>query len=146
MNFDYDSWMKQARDRLELLYRQQEAITDEISALERGIEGFKPLTKTAWLGPNAGITESVRQILSSDPHRLWTSVQIRDGLLFKGVKLTQKNAMATIHQVLSRLVDKDVVKVQVDKGKNHYRWVGLNGQDDVMKPPRKNLLGEDMKK
>jgi len=137
MAFDYDSWIKQAKDRLALLYQQREAISEEISSLERGIEGFGPLAKTAWLGPDAGITESVRQVLSSDPHRLYTPVQIRNSLNLKGVRLTQKNALATIHQVLSRLVAKGVVTVQIERGKNYYRWIGINGQDDVMKQSKR---------
>jgi len=59
-----------------------------------------------------------------------------------GVKLTQKNAMATIHQILSRLVEKGVVKVQIIKGKNYYRWIGEDGQDDITKrKTRRGLLG-----
>jgi hypothetical protein len=140
--FDYESWIKQAKDRLALLYQQREAIGEEISKLERGIEGFEPLAKSAWMGPQSGITDSVRQILSAEPGRIFPPVQIRDALLVNGVKLTQKNAMATIHQVLSRLVEKGVVKVQIIKGKNLYRWIGEDGQDDITKrKPRRGLLG-----
>jgi hypothetical protein len=94
------------------------------------------------MGPQSGITDSVRQILSAEPGRIFPPVQIRDALLVNGVKLTQKNAMATIHQVLSRLVEKGVVKVQIIKGKNLYRWIGEDGQDDITKrKPRRGLLG-----
>ena len=34
MTFDYDSWIKQARERLELLYDQKNAIENEIAALQ----------------------------------------------------------------------------------------------------------------
>jgi hypothetical protein len=147
MNFNYDSWIKQAKDRLELLYEQRNAIDNEIHALEKGIEGFAPLTRTAWLGPNAGITESIRRVLSSDSHRLYSPIEIRDELLNQGVSLKQKNAMATIHQVLSRLIEKDLVKISIDKGKNRYRWIGQDGKEDVMKPQqKKHLLGEEVKK
>ena len=143
MGFDYESWIKQARDRLALLYQQREAITDEISNLERGIEGFAPLARNAWMGPEAGITQSVRQILSEEPHRVFAPVEIRNELLSKGVKLAQKNAMATIHQILSRLSAKGMVKVQIDKGKNRYRWVGEDGKEDVLRklPPGALLKG-----
>ncbi len=131
--FDYESWINQARERLELLYEQKDAISNEIAALERGIEGFLPLTKNAWIGPSAGITESVRKVLSKTPYRVFAPTEIRDQLLAQGVKLEQKNAMATIHQVLSRLVRSDLVKVDIDNGKNRYRWVGEDGCDDIMK-------------
>jgi len=146
MNFDYEVWIKQAKDRLALLYEQRDAITNEIAALERGIEGFQPLAKSAWIGPSAGITESIRKVLSSEPHRLFSPVGIRDELLVQGVFLKQKNAMATIHQVLSRLVDKDLVKVRLYNGKNTYRWIGEDGRDDVMKRKRGVLAEAAMRK
>jgi hypothetical protein len=133
MTFDYEAWIKQAKDRLALLYEQREAISSEIAALENGIEGFRPLAKGAWLGPTTGITEAVRRVLNRQPHRVFSPVEIRDELLNQGVSLKQKNAMATIHQVLSRLVEKGVVMVHMDKGKNRYRWIGSDGKDDVMK-------------
>jgi hypothetical protein len=133
MNFDYDVWIQQAKDRLGLLYDQRDAISNEIAALERGIEGFQPLAKAAWIGPDAGITESIRKVVSGEPCRCFSPVEIRNELLVQGVKLTQKNSMATIHQVLSRLVEKGIVKVQISKGKNLYRWIGENGKDDVLK-------------
>jgi hypothetical protein len=40
MAFDYATWMGQVSERLELLYQQRDAITDEIANLERGIHGF----------------------------------------------------------------------------------------------------------
>lgn len=136
MSFDYDVWIKQAKDRLALLYDQRDAISNEIAALERGIEGFQPLAKSAWIGPDAGITESIRKVVSSEAHRLFSPIEIRKELLLQGVRLAQKNSMATIHQVLSRLVEKGVVKVQISKGKNLYRWIGEDGRDDIMKRKR----------
>ena len=133
MSFSYEAWIKQAQDRLALLYQQREAISEEIARLERGIDGFKPLAKSAWLGPSTGMTDAIRQVLSGDPHKMFAPVNIRQELLSKGVKLTQKNAMATINQVLSRLVEQGLVTVQIYGGKNHYRWIGQNGKDDVMK-------------
>ena len=90
MTFDYETWIKQARNRLELLYQQREAITNEISCLERGLQGFEPLAKAAWIGPAAGVTESIRQILSEAPRRIFSPTQIRDELLEKGVRMRQK--------------------------------------------------------
>lgn len=141
MNFDYDIWIKQAKDRLALLYDQRDAISNEIAALERGIEGFQPLAKAAWIGPDAGITESIRKVVSSNPSRLFSPVEIRRELLEHGVRLTQKNSMATIHQVLSRLVERGVVKVHISKGKNLYQWIGERGRDNVVKHKRARLAG-----
>ncbi len=136
MNFDYDSWIKQAKERLELLYAQKNSIENEITALEQGIEGFLPLTKEAWLGPTAGITESVVKVLSGDPHRVFSAIEIRSELINKGLSLEQKNPMATIHQVLARLVQRGWLKTEIDQGKNRYCWIGEGGKDDVMKRPK----------
>lgn len=138
MTFDYEAWIKQARNRLEVLYQQREAITNEISRLECGLEGFEPLAKAAWIGPAAGVTESIRLILRETPRRLFSPTQIRDELIAKGVRMQQKNPMATIHQVLARLVEKEMVKVTIRNGTNQYRWVGEGGRDDVMKQPTKS--------
>jgi uncharacterized protein (DUF2461 family) len=138
MTFDYETWIKQARNRLELLYQQREAITNEISCLERGLQGFEPLAKAAWIGPAAGVTESIRQILSEAPRRFFSPTQIRDELLEKGVRMRQKNPLATIHQVLARLVEKGTVTVTIRNGVNCYRWIGEDGRDDVLKPATKS--------
>lgn len=133
MTFDYDSWITQARERLELLYDQKNALENEISALEKGIEGFLPLTKHAWLGPTAGMTDSIIKVLSSDPHRVFSAIEIRNQLINKGLSLEQKNPMANIHQILARLTEKGWVKPHIEAGKNRYRWIGEEGKDDVMK-------------
>jgi hypothetical protein len=134
MTFDYDSWLRAVRDRLEVLYREKVAIEDEISKLERGIEGFVPLAPSAsairW--PAKGVTEATRVVLKGDPNGIFSPTQIRDELLGHGVPLRQKNPMATIHQVLARLVQNGEVTVHIFNGKNGYRWIGKEGKDDVM--------------
>jgi hypothetical protein len=131
MAFDYEEWLKAAQDRLEALYQQKTTIENEISLLERGIKGFAPLVNqpSLWYGPEAGITEAVRAVLKSDPSRLYLATQIRDELLSRGVQLTQQNPMATIHQVLARLVNKGTAKIYpLEPGRNHYQWSG-NAED-----------------
>jgi len=127
MTFNYEEWLKGAQDRLETLYQQKTAIENEISLLERGIKGFAPLVNqpTLWYGPESGITEAVRAVLKSDPSRLYSAPEIRTELLNRGVMLTQQNPMATIHQVLSRLVSKKMARIYpLEPGRNHYQWVG----------------------
>lgn len=122
MAFDYQSWIGQARDRLAQLKQQRTAIDTEIGKLERILTEVTPLTgeSTAWAGPDANITESMRQVVKGDG-RLWTPTAIRDELLNRGVKLDQKNPMATIHQIIARL-EKDGLLRPVDvDGKTKYR-------------------------
>ena len=129
MTFDYESWIKAAEERLETLYEQKEQIEEEIGNLEKGIEGFSPLLKrpTRWLGSDTGITEAVTAVLKSEFTRLFTPPEIRDKLLAQGVPLNQKNPLATIHQVLSRLVNREIVKVvTIEPGRNRYQWADAN--------------------
>lgn len=132
MTFDYETWLKAAQDRLETLYQQKTAIESEISMLERGIKGFAPLVNqpALWYGPEAGITDAVRAVLKSDPSRLYSAPEVRDELLKRGVQLTQQNPMATIHQVLSRLVSKGVAKIYpLEPGRNHFQWAEGTGEE-----------------
>jgi hypothetical protein len=126
MTFDYEAWLKQAQDRLEALYQYKVAIESEISRLEAGIKGFAPLVNqpTLWYGPDVGITDAVSAVLQSQPSRTFTATEIRDELLTRGVSLEQQNPMATIHQVLARLVERGAVIVTThEAARNRYKWV-----------------------
>lgn len=122
MTFDYESWIQQAKDRLEVLYQQREAINEEIANLERGIKGFAPLVKSLWIGPSTGITDSIRQVFKTDPQRVFSPTEIRNELLKRGVELKQENPMATIHQVLARLREQGDVEPYVTEGRPRYKW------------------------
>jgi hypothetical protein len=126
MTFDYETFVKEAQDRLEKLYEQKVAIEQEIGALEGAIQGFGPLLQKPyrWLGTDTGITEAITAVFKVDPSRLFSPPEIRDELLRRGVSLEQKNPMATIHQILARLVERGAVMViSTDAGRNHYKWV-----------------------
>ena len=128
MTFDYVAWLKTAEDRLEVLYEQKANIEAEISALEDGIQGFSPLLQRPynkqWLGQDVGITDAVREVFKAEPNRLFAPTEIKQLLLDRGVDLSQKNPMATIHQILARLVQKGTVKISVyENGRNRYQWV-----------------------
>jgi hypothetical protein len=76
-----------------------------------------------WYGPDAGITGAVRAVLKSDTTRIFTPTEIRDALLKRGVPLTLQNPMASIHQVLSRLVEKGTARISAhEPGRNRYQW------------------------
>jgi hypothetical protein len=126
MKFDYESWLKTAQDRLEALYHQKSAIETEISALEEGIKGFAPLVNqpALWRGPDVGITDAVSNILKAEPNKLFSAIDVRDELVKRGAGLSQKNPLATIYQVLARLVEKGAVIIMAhEPGKNRYKWV-----------------------
>lgn len=121
MPFSYEKWIRQAKDRLELLYRQREQISAEISGLEKGIEGFKPLVKSLWASPDAGLTESIRVVFRSNPARLFSPVSIRQELMARGFTLQQQNPMAAIHQTLARLSRRQEVKLHLLDGQTRYQ-------------------------
>jgi hypothetical protein len=126
MTFDYESWLKTAQDRLEILYQQKTAVESEISLLEAGIKGFAPLVNqpALWHGPDVGITDAVSSVLKSEPSRLFSAVDIRDTLLERGSSLGQQNPLATIYQVLARLAERGAVIITAhEPGKNRYKWV-----------------------
>jgi hypothetical protein len=126
MNFDYESWLKTAQDRLEFLYQQKVAIENEITQLEAGIKGFAPLVNqpSLWQGPGVGITDAITNVMKSKPSRLFSATEVRDEIVRLGVSLEQKNPMATIHQVLARLVERGAVTITAhDAGRNRYKWV-----------------------
>jgi hypothetical protein len=126
MTFDYEAWLKTAQDRLEFLYGQKVAIETEITQLEAGIKGFAPLVNqaTLWQGPGVGITDAVTNVLKSNQSRLFSAIEVRNELLRLGVSLEQKNPMATIHQVLARLVERGIVTITThEAGRNRYKWV-----------------------
>lgn len=131
MSFDYESWIGQAKDRLESLYEQREALNREIDLLERGIQDFLPLTQAAWLGASAGITESVVMVMRQQSHRLFSVPEIRDALVNYGLPMEQKNPLATLHQIIIRLRQKGLIDVTLEAGKNRYRWIGEGGKDYV---------------
>ncbi len=134
MTFNYEGWLKAAQGRLENLYQQKTSIEYEISKLEQAIKGFAPLVKnpSKWFGPQTGITDGVRTVLKSDPNRVFTAIEIRGELAMRGVKLAQKNPMATIHQVLARLVDAgEAAVVTHEPGRNRYKW-----KDDLTEPKK----------
>jgi len=135
MTFNYDSWIKEAQGRLELLYKQRSAIDDEIANLERGIAGFAPLVKSVWAGPDAGITDSIRSIFKREPHTIWYPRALRDELLMMGVKLSQKNPLATIHQVISRMLTHGEIKPYVIDSKTGYVCADEAAKKQVRMPP-----------
>jgi hypothetical protein len=122
MAFDYQSWIKAAEDRLVQLRQQRTTIDDEIVKLETALKGFAPLVDapSTWEGPDAGLTDSMRQIFKDDA-RFWSPTELRDELLNRGVKLEQQNPMASIHQIITRLVKQDLIRPVDIAGKTKYQ-------------------------
>ena len=124
MKFDYELWLKQAQDRLEELHQRRAAIDEEIAVLQQGIEGFSPLVKKAssWNQDSIGITKALTRVFMRNPARRYGPTDVRDALVNDGIKLKQRNPLAAIHQVVSRLAVRGVIKPITKDGRTLYYY------------------------
>jgi DNA-binding transcriptional MerR regulator len=123
MTFDYEAWLKQAQDRLEFLYQQRSEIDKEIADLQHGIEEFTPLVKKypPWARVmSQGITAAITQVFEDNPNKCYGPTDIRDELLKRKISLDQKNPLATIHQIISRLEERGFIKPMNNNGRRLY--------------------------
>jgi hypothetical protein len=137
MKFDYDGFLKTAQARLETLYEQKAIIDKEIQTLTMGVRFFAPFAKQPdrWVNPDIGITEAITEVFKSQPTRLFTAPLIRDELLSRGIPLKQKNPLATIHQVIARLIQRKKVEPFTDHAKTSFIW--KEGMEGVRKESAK---------
>jgi hypothetical protein len=120
-------FLKTAQGRLETLYEQKALIEKEIEALKIGTRFFAGFAREPgqWINPGIGITEAITELFKSNPTRCFTAPLIRDELLKRGIPLKQKNPLATIHQVIARLIERKgggLVEVISDGGRSFFVW------------------------
>lgn len=122
MSVDFPSWYENAKAELEKLRGEQEQLERELedreqrmAVLERTVNFLAPLVgevpeRAAPEGTNAGMTDSIREILRKSPEPL-TASEIRDALERLGFDMkSYSNPLATIHTVLRRLAEADEVE------------------------------------
>jgi hypothetical protein len=127
---DYKKAFAQAQADLEKLTEEREEIDRKISKLKQAIIGLAPLADddTITMGQlwvpewtAIGITDMIREILSSAEKPL-TPVEVRDRLLqMKPEMKEQVNLMASIHTVLKRLVPREAYSSTSKTGDIVYR-------------------------
>jgi hypothetical protein len=145
MKFDYDGFLKTAHARLETLYEQKGAIEKEINALKNGVLFFAAFAKepTKWIDPGVGITEAITELFKSSDTRCFTAPLIRDELLKRSIPLKQKNPLATIHQVIARLIQRGLIEVITDGGRSTFVWKPtLDAAREERLRPAKGELGK----
>jgi hypothetical protein len=145
MKFDYEGWLKTAKERLEELYQQREDVDREITALQRGIEGFSPLVKreVPWRQESVGMTEAVTKVFAENPSQLMTPVQVRDVMRATGIELKQENPLANIHQTIARLIARGFVRPYMMDGRTFYRYdPELAKQEQIMRGLQKVVEDE----
>lgn len=130
---DYKKAFAQAHADLEKLTEEREEIDRKISRLKQAIVGLAPLAEEA--GPmvgvtsilarsfaEAGMTDAIREILSSSQKPL-TPLEVKERLLqMKPSASAQSNIMASIHTVLKRLVPKEATSSTSKEGDVVYAW------------------------
>ena len=121
MAIDYAAWSQQARERLAFLHEERDRIDQEIALLEGALPALNPLSAAIWSREDAGLTESIRQVLRGETNQLFSPPEIRDELVRRRFPLNQRNPMAVIHQILSRLVSRGEVQSTVIEGRTRYR-------------------------
>jgi hypothetical protein len=121
MSVDFQSWYSNAKAELEQLVGEKAALERElddrekrIAVLERTVNFLAPLVGekavTAAAPENAGMTDSIREILRKSPEPI-TASEIRDSLEKLGFDMkSYSNPLATVHTVLRRLAEADEVE------------------------------------
>ena len=73
---------------------------------------------------DVGLTDAIRQVLSSHEEASLSPVFIRDRLAGVGFDIkTHKNILASIHTVLKRLQRRGEVTPFIREGRTSYRWI-----------------------
>ncbi|HEV2705331.1 MAG TPA: hypothetical protein VGV59_05370 [Pyrinomonadaceae bacterium] len=140
-NDSYQDALRTATDELSELMEQREElqsrlyqIQHRINVLRDGIFGLctmvgeDPYTTRPELfgndeaAPEVGFTDAVRAVLRNSGKFL-TPVDVRDELRRTGFDVDKyRNPLASIHQILRRLVKSDEVETNEDEEKKVYRW------------------------
>ncbi len=70
-----------------------------------------------------GFTDSVRNVLRTNPECAVTATDVRDLLAEAGFTLSAySNPLASIHTILKRLAERGEVTTITDNGQTYYRW------------------------
>jgi len=122
--------------RLNALIALRELLNREIGGLQDAQKILKPLYEMREVASipsieefveasEIGITDSVRAALRNNAGRKLTAMQVRDVMVVGGFDLSKekyKNPMATIHQVIRRLVDSGQVRSYPQGNDRVFQW------------------------
>jgi predicted nuclease with TOPRIM domain len=79
---------------------------------------------------DVGLTDAIRQVLSSHEEANLSPVFIRDRLADVGFDIkTHKNILASIHTVLKRLQRQGEVTPHIREGRTSYKWVAKKKEE-----------------
>jgi hypothetical protein len=129
--------LENAKAELEGLLEQRAELDRKIKAVQEAIKLFEPIYATVESQiqrvqqfmlmedmENIGITQAVERALMSVPDIFLPPTSVRDKLVDANFKLVGENPMASIHQVLKRLVarDKSPFVAEEHQGQTLYKY------------------------
>lgn len=116
--------LENAKAERKTLLRQRAEIDRKLQAVESSIKLLEPVygapTPMPDVPVSSGMTETIREVMTRTPGKLWSPTEMRDYLLKVGFDLAgQTNPLASIHTVLKRIAasgDRNFSSVDTDKG------------------------------
>jgi hypothetical protein len=124
-----------------------DAVDKRIAILRRGAYGlgslcgkgyyalsaeFPDLFPETSINSDTGLTDAVREVLKADRETYFSAIRVRDSLKDKGYEISKyKNALASIHTVLRRLLSQGEVKEATHEGRAMYRWIKPDDPDEI---------------
>lgn len=110
-----------------------EELEDQIIGLQQTASGLAKTLKEPYVAEDElGLTEAIRRAFKQNENKNFTALEVKDELENMGYDLSRYgNAMASIHSVLKRIIDKDIWHCGIKNGKPAYKW----GTRPVSKAP-----------
>ena len=97
---------------LELLERELEVKRCDVEALERLIDQLRGRVNSSGTGTvvtaptsfefaSLGVTEAIRKVMSEAPEKRWTTRDLTDALMDRGIRTRSKNLTASVYATLT---------------------------------------------
>jgi hypothetical protein len=140
--------LRDIEEKLKNRFAQRDALDREICDLQEAKRLLSPYfdapvttaIETSFNPPDMGITDAVREAVRLSGSRMLTAIQIRDIVASRGFDLSKyNNAMATVHQIIKRLVDSEEIEGPLPRGNEKvFRWRGEREAPAIANKPVSN--------
>lgn len=131
----YQIALEAAQEELRKLENERQKTDERIARLKESIVTLSRLVKgesvfSAALADTMGLTDLTRQVLTANG-KWMNAMSVRDGLVRMGVNpATYNNLLASVHNILKRLVGGGQVETDKREGKAIYRWKAREKKKD----------------
>ena len=144
------SLLDAAQDELVDAMRQQEVLTHRIRKLQDDIVHLAALCGESVTDPlkDWGLTDAIRYVIGKAQPKTLTATGVRDALVADGYDISEySNVMASIHQVLKRLLKKGEILTGIARpdGEKRYVWgKGLPPPPQLPERMKKRIVSPNM--